>query len=797
MQAARDQPQARLAGFLYMTPLPGITGEATGKQLSAFASGWQKARPDTSMDFFTQSNNGLVLCTGEHSDIIALDLDKPKPDDAAAGRLDGIQLMHALIEQHGPILGAPVQRTGSGGEHILFSLSSSLEHGLLKAKNQTKLRVDGKETTIDIRGDNGCLVVYPSSYITKDGVLHEYTWISPLGDRDELPPMPDWLIALVNDGGKRSREEAGLPISANKRRTPDANSSTSYQALTMDAVQQVTGTISRSWPRTNGYDYSPLDRHPSCRLCGHVHSSNNYICRRVISTCFSLGNYSSNCCTKTFGEHEVLALKELLAAPTSDDRVVKMLQLVTRDVGHELKYTGKQWLCFQGLIWEPLSDIEIERRIKQDVNYDVIETLIKIMRHRAKWEERNGKMPDDKDKSSMIEALIKVNRFLMKAANISSVAKTAKQLLLDEGIAKQLDTNKDLIAASNGVIELRTGLIRKASSFDYLSRNVEATYPGPASPTPIVDAFFDSIFNGDLGVISYVQRLLGYAITGHTSSQKMAIWTGAGSNGKSLLLACLSKLLGPTMYCTPAREVFFEGGRQTTAGGHTAHLTPLVGKLIVAREELNKSDRLDIALIKLMTGEGDIVSRAPYSSEYVTFKPTHLPILACNQLPPIDVDDEGTLRRLIVVPFVNTYLGPDDRVLFDPSNTHHRHKDPQLKDKLTTTEAQSQLLVWLVKGAAAWFERGLDDPPQLLRSSLTRYISDNDALHSFIEEECDITQGAMVNAAQFRERLEGRGQKMKQKELTPKMMHRGFVCKVAWQKASNKAERVFLGLQWK
>lgn len=132
-----------------------ITGGTTSKKLSSFPSGWQKSQPETCMDYFSDNHNGLILCTGEHSDIIALDLDKLKPDDEIAGRTDGLKLMHELIDHHGFPQHVPIQQTGSGGEHMLFSLSKSLEQGLNKAKNQTKLKVDGKETTIDIRGDNG------------------------------------------------------------------------------------------------------------------------------------------------------------------------------------------------------------------------------------------------------------------------------------------------------------------------------------------------------------------------------------------------------------------------------------------------------------------------------------------------------------------------------------------------------------------------------------------------------------------------------------------------------------------
>lgn len=766
-----------------------VSGTATGKKLSGWQPGWQRSTSDTCMEYFNDSCNGLVLCTGEHSDVLALDLDRLKPDDAAAGYSDGLELMHSLLQQHEPLQGVPIQVTGSGGEHMLFSLSKSLEAGLDNPKNQTKLRVDGKVATIDIRADNGCIVVSPSAYLTLDGEAHQYFWQVPLDvESGKLSSMPSWLIGLVNDSSEPVREQhSAYP---NKRRAVTPSFSSSYSALTMDTVQKALGPIAKVWPRVNGYDLAPVER-LSCGQCSdsRVHDSNNWLVRRIISTCFYMRNYSSECKTKVFGQ-DVQALQGLLAAPDSDDRIVRVLQLVTRDMGHELKYTGKNWLCFQGLIWQPLSDIEIKRRIKLEVNYEVVERLLKIVQKQGNLVENMA------DTKSMVDKLRKANRFLMKASNVASVAETAKALLLDEGIAGQLDTNKDIIGCSSGVIELRTGSLRKASTIDYLSRKVEAEYLGVDKPTPDIDAFFTSVFDSQ-EVIDFVQRLLGYAITGHTSEQKWLIMTGRGGNGKSLLLGLLSKLLGPTMYCTPAREVFFESGRQTAAGGHTAHLVPLVNKLIVAREELNKSDRLDVAMIKAMTGDSDIVSRAPYSTEYTTFKPTHLPILACNHLPPIDVTDEATLRRLVVLPFRNLFVGPGDRVSYDPSNPHHRVKDPTLKDKLSTPAAQTQLLTWLVRGAKMWYERGLADIPEVLQESLKGYICDNDVLHQLLEEECEIVAGASINAKEFRERLGVLGRKVAQKVLQPDMEKRGFILKVVWQQHLGKADRAYVGLRWK
>lgn len=634
----------------------------------------------------------------------------------------------------------------------------------------------------------GCLIVYPSSYSTADGKLHQYQWTNPLQCRDDLQAIPPWLITIINSGDKRASED---PVSYPSKRRQVALPSSAYQTLTMEVVQKKSGNqVARTWPRPGGYDFSQLDEQCPCGICGNVHSSNHFIVRRIISTCFKLANYSSRCKkVLVCGDQDVRALKDLAEAPTSDDRIVRILELITKDVGCALVYTSKQWLWFQGLIWEPISDIEVKHRLKKDVNYGVVETLKKCL-------SLSGVRKDEGDAGRLLTALEKCNKFLMKAGNINSVAETAKHLLLDESIASQLDTNKDVIAAANGVIDLQTGVLRKALQQDHLSRYVHTDYQGLDYPTPMIDSLFASIFNDDTEVISYMQRLLGYGITGHISNHKWAIWIGAGGNGKSLLLDCISNLLGPDMFCTPPKEVFFQSGRQGSAGGHTAHLQPLINKLICAREESNDCDVLDQALIKQCTGESLITSRAPYSSEYTTFMPTHLPILCCNALPKINVDDDGTLRRLIVVPFLNTYVSPSDRTPYDPQNPHHRLKDPTLRDKLNTESGKQQLLTWLVKGARDWFAGGKDlgEQPALLKNRLEQYIADNDVLRQFIQDQCEVGKEYKVKKDEFQQAfMQASGRNVKQSVLEVMMTKRGFAHKQA--KIGGKQMRVYSGIR--
>ena len=115
--------------------------------------------------------------------------------------------------------------------------------------------------------------------------------------------------------------------------------------------------------------------------------------------------------------------------------------------------------------------------------------------------------------------------------------------------------------------------------------------------------------------------------------QVWVIWTGSGSNGKGLLLAMLEALLGPVFFKTAKKEVFFKADRGRAAGAAEPHLVELRGARIAAKDESSAANQLDIEHIKSVTGQSSLTVRDNYQG-YVTFKPTFIPLLLCNELPP-------------------------------------------------------------------------------------------------------------------------------------------------------------------
>ena len=396
------------------------------------------------------------------------------------------------------------------------------------------------------------------------------------------------------------------------------------------------------------------------------------------------------------------------------------MQTAMRSIGKDIRVStsDRRFYVYDGNVWALTPDTTVQQDLKL-LAYEVLANLCKGLTAEINGCKRYSSSHDDLPED--LKHFKKARLYVQKAQNIRAITDSAKMMLWDQELADKLDSNPNFLGVKNGVIDLETGALRKGQPDDYISTILPLDYvPGP---TDIPVAFLHDLFNGDQDTISYIQRLLGYAITGHTSEQIWTIWTGSGSNGKSLLLNTLEELFKP-IWVTMPRECLFDSGRRQGEGVPTPHLVPLIGKRIGSREEKAPDAVLNEELIKTVTGQSCITARGCYDKGYQTFVATHLPILVCNSLPRVDVDDAAMLRRIVVVPFHNLYTTPDEAHRpYDSRNRTHRLQDFSLGAKLKTLEAQQQFLTWVVQGSVKWFDQGLGlSPPFYAKGS--RVISE-------------------------------------------------------------------------
>ena len=753
-----------------------LTLSPAGTKNFCMKKSWQRFTRDVEEGHvYDQSqDNAVAIVTGDASDLLVVDGDFLKAGEEDKGILCGVQLLQKLTDQHGLEEGVPKANSASGGLHLFFSLSKSLAAGLTSATNRAKVQYAGHAYSIDVRADGGCIVVAPSAH-SNGG----YTWLTPLPNKEELQAAPAWLIEVLNHEALHTVlgvQQHKTALASRKR----ALEAPEYVSLVRPKIEGLISTPMASvWVRDGGFDFKPLDRARHCITCGGTHTSNNYCVRQLLDSCFVMRNYSTTCKQSVFGWEDVPVFGKLLAYPDKDDPWVELLRAFQTMHGRTMAFVedGKErFLCFNGVCWEPVSKREVALDVKV-IGQTIIAKLLALL-------------PKEKANDEMRKALGQARSYVMKAHNINSIVESARVLLFDKDLAAKLDTVLDILPAPNGVIELRTGLLRPGRPDDYASTFVPVEYRGLEHPTPQVDTFFADIFNGDAPLIAYMQRLLGYAITGEMREQIWVIWTGSGSNGKGLLLEMLEAVLGEVYFKNAKREVFFKADRGRAAGAAEPHLVALRGARIAAKDEGDASAPLDSEGLKGVTGQSKMTVRDNYAG-YMSFTPTHLPLLLCNQLPRINVEDPAELRRIVPFYFENVYTTPTDTVRpFDPADPTHRLRDDGKRDEMTSTPVLEQFLVWLVRGAVAWYAGGLGQKPAAVEKCLREYIENNDGLQDFIAEKMTVAQGLSVNAKDFRAAYNQQAAvKVSRAHLIPMMKKRGF--------AFVTTGSVFSGLDWR
>lgn len=295
-----------------------------------------------------------------------------------------------------------------------------------------------------------------------------------------------------------------------------------------------------------------------------------------------------------------------------------------------------------------------------------------------------------------------------------------------------------LLNTPSGTLDLRTAELRSHRREDYITRLCPTPYD-PCAACPNWERFLDLVFAGDREVVGFVQRLFGYALTGDTSEQVLAVFWGGGANGKSTLLEVAMEVLGAE-YSMKAPQALL------MARDHEAHPTEradLFGKRLVVAVETDQGRRLSESLVKELTG-GDTIRARRMRENFFQFTPTHKLILCTNYRPEIRGTDSGIWRRIRLLAFPVRFWNPATKPAAGEERPDHLRADPGMKEKLLAERAG--ILAWMVRGCVAWRESGLGSPPAVVDAT-AEYRGEEDVLGQFLSECCERLPTAKVKSA--------------------------------------------------
>lgn len=641
---------------------------------------------DYMVELSSEEYNVGIVC-GKASGVVVIDID-PKHSGTK----------ESVDELAGTIVSTRTHRTPSGGQHLIFRYPDGVGH----IGNSVGRLAPG----VDVRADGG-YIVGPSSTL-EAGV---YIVDDPCAVSDLPPQLLNHLLPIDRDVPKTHYQypsdqwqDVQRWHTANVREASEAEDGskddTAYRMLvrsfqlslcvpdsilSQDSVVQdflkkvpytlkgLAGKVDRAWQFA---EVTPRP-HPSVSIPPRATDGTG----KSTPGWLKVTNYTASV--------DALDYERLTDAGNAN-RLVEMFK-------DRIRYCdGLGWLVWNGKVWMPENDnsASVLQMVKEAQEY-LYEDLAELLRA-----ERSTK------------AAARHITYSLSHTGLQNAMKLMQATYTIRLTAEDLDAHKHLLSVRNGVVDLKSGMLYDHRPELHMTQLVDIEYTPDAS-APRWEKFLDEVMPGMDDMPSFLQRLVGYGITGEVSEHAMAIHYGRGSNGKSIFLDTLRSLFGAIS--NVADWSSFER-KHNGAGSARPDLVRLRGSRLVTVNEADARASIDEAQIKRMASGDLITARALHQNE-IEFYPNFLLQMATNAKPDIRGADEGIWRRVKLIPWTR---------FFEPHERDHG------LSKTLLTEAQG-ILSWAVRGAVEWYASGLQEPARV-RSATQDYREAADILGGFIDQ---------------------------------------------------------------
>jgi putative DNA primase/helicase len=378
--------------------------------------------------------------------------------------------------------------------------------------------------------------------------------------------------------------------------------------------------------------------------------------------------------------------------------------------GNELRFCHpwRVWLAWDKRRWAIDETAEAVRRVKEtigDLFFRVAEQIKQL-----------GEIDDqDPARKGELAKLQKLLNHLLKWEDQRNIERCLRSASSEPGIPimpSQLDADPFLLNVKNGTIDLRTGQLREHRREDFLTKLAPVEYR-PNAECPLWMQCLDRWMDSNKELIGYLQRTVGYWLTGSVKEQCLWLFHGAGANGKSTFLCTILAMLGE--YAMQAVSDLLLAKHNET---HPTERADLFGRRFVCTIETDQGKRMAEALLKQLTG-GDRIRARKMRQDFFEFEMTAKLVLAANHKPTIRGTDYAMWRRVKLVPWSVTIA--------------EEEKD---KDRVKRLRAELPgILAWAVRGCLDWQRYGLGEPDEV-RQATTTYQAEMDVLGGFIAEAC-------------------------------------------------------------
>lgn len=417
--------------------------------------------------------------------------------------------------------------------------------------------------------------------------------------------------------------------------------------------------------------------------------------------------------------------------------------------GKDIKFNinkGK-WFIWKGTHWTEDTEFKVEnlyrnvlRRFQRQIKltYYALEDI-------------------DKEKAEK-----RANAFVLKCESDNKIKATLSQAKTFKNMHfMKSDENNYLFNTPNGTFDLKEQIIREHKREDLITQCSNYSYSSENYCPNWLD-FLNKIFLDNKELITYIQKAIGYSLTGDMSEQCLFMLWGGGANGKSTFVRALEDIMG-TYAATIKGETLMETKNNDGARGDLARLT---NKRVVIASELQEGQVFNEPLLKVLSAGETLPVRFMYQEEFM-LQPRFKLWIMTNKKPKVKGNDYGIWRRWRMIPFKYTFKDEE--------------KDPNFYEKNIITELPA-ILNWAIEGYKKWQEEGFGTPLEILES-VEDYKNEMDQVARFLEDECitqqDLTCAGSLLYETYKDWCmdEGETYRMTNNKFSSDLKEKGFINK--------------------
>ncbi len=368
------------------------------------------------------------------------------------------------------------------------------------------------------------------------------------------------------------------------------------------------------------------------------------------------------------------------------------------------------WYVYDGSVWQPDENALVVAELAKHLADKLYAFALQIKDEdtRTRYIKRIQKLQMRKNRKTMVEDAKSVHPIRMSA----------------------FDSNVYLLNLENGTLDLRTMEFHDHNPEDFITKISHINYD-PSATCPRWNQFIDEVMVGRKEVGRYLQKAIGYSLSGDTSLECLFIMFGPTTrNGKTTTIETILRVMGeygrsakPDMLATN----YFRG----QSNGSSDDVARLAGARFVGISEMEQKLTINASLTKQLTGNGSITARFLYEG-YFEFHMQAKIFIDTNHLPNVTDRTLFESGRLKIIPFTRHF--------------EDHEQDKTLKTTLMQPENLSGILNWCIEGYKLYKAEGLDEPEEV-RTATEEYRVDSDRIAQFMRQCLKKEKGAEIKAS--------------------------------------------------